>query len=141
MAIKDELTSKGFLTYLGLYGVWGIGVNILDIKTNWFRKQEGGGWSKSYKPHFYWDNWSYTHLAWGFAAPFFGISRPIFLVLNALNEIVLERLLCELANSGVTGVRFSYKCDPFSHMLADFMYEWIGYEGGRIMASGRSVKL
>ena len=137
MTIKDELTSKGFLTYLGLYGVWGIGVNILDIKTNWFRKQEGGGWSKSYKPPFYWDNWSYTHLAWGFAAPFFGISRPVFLVLNALNEIVLERLLCELANKGVAGVRFSYKCDPPFHLLADFMYAWIGYECGRVINSQR----
>ena len=133
------MNNKGLIPYLGLYAMWGIGVNVLDVKTTWFRKQEGGGWSKSYKPPFYWDNWSYTHLAWGCAAPFFGISRPVFLVLNALNEIVLERLLCELANRGVAGVRFSYKCDPPLHMLADFMYAWVGYEGGRVI-NKRKVK-
>ena len=124
----------GLKWYVGLYGLWGVGVNILDLKTTWLRKQEGGGWEKSRDPPFYWDNWSWTHLGWGFAAPFFGVTLPVFTVLNAANEVILEKVLCEASKRGVSGIRFSWDCDPPPHMLADFIYAMIGYGVGRMVA-------
>ena len=121
--------SKGLSAYIGLYALWAVGINIMDAKMDW----RTTNWSKSNKSPFYWDNWSYTHIGWGMAAPFFGINLPTFMVLNLLNEAVLEGLMCRLSEKGIVKIRFFGGCDPLPHAIADMVYSTIGYGIGKII--------
>jgi len=121
--------SNGLLAYSGLYTLWAVGINIMDAKMDW----RTTNWSKSTKSPFYWDNWSYTHIGWGIAAPFFGIKLPLFTLLNFLNEAVLEGLMCRLSEKGIVKIRFFGGCDPLPHAIADFLYSTLGYGIGYII--------
>ena len=93
--------------YLIAYAVWAIGINTIDYFTPWLRKQEGGGWQKA-ESFPYWDNWSWTHIGWGALASLMGLSTPTFVVINAANELILEKALCHAANN-TEAIKFSAK--------------------------------
>jgi len=131
--LSDQLQDRRLHTYIGLYALWAVGINVVDAKTDWVRKSKEGGWLKSYKPPFYWDNWAYTHIGWGMAAPFFGIGFPLFTVLNFINEALLEGIACKFSTEGEDGVRIFGRCDPFPHAVADFMYSTVGYGIGYLV--------
>jgi hypothetical protein len=111
--------------YLIAYAVWAIGINTIDYFTPWLRKQEGGGWQKA-ESFPYWDNWSWTHIGWGALASLMGLSIPTFIVINAANELILEKALCHAADN-IEAIKFSANCDPWPHIAADFTYGMIGY--------------
>ena len=109
-------------------------VNAIGLKYG----KPGGKWDKSTKFP-YWDNWSYTHLAWGAIAGLMGITPQAFLAINLGEEFVFEPALAYGKSKGLDWIVFSSVPDPFPHKVADAIYSQAGHTMAyTIRKAGRS---
>ena len=109
--------------YVGLYRIYVEFLNRKGLKTGFKRK---GGWVKSLTFP-YWDNWAWTHLAWGALGGVMGLNLATMATLSVLNEFMYEHSRCQRYSEGDKSIYYAQYCDPFGHKVADATYTLVGY--------------
>ena len=117
---------QNVVRYALYYVVYGIGVDILDRKTNLFSKQTGI-FAKAYE--FPWtDAWSPLHILWGAIASGMNIPMKWYLPLAVANEAIVEQSLCRLSKI-YPQIRYARECDSLPHIVTDIAWGLLGYYG------------